>query len=497
MQERTISPHNLASSTSSWISRIHEAHHGNDRPAFHDSTGAVTGAQLIGKAVSAAEFLVSLDTPGGAAVPALVTTSADTIGLLLGGAAADRPLAPVGPRLAIDEVSCMVANTGSPILLAEPAFGDIAFEVQRRSGVRVVMVPTFELSLSPLPTETHNAAFVLHTAGTTGVPKPVAMTDSVMLGRALLLEELIGFGPTTTFATGSPIHHIGGVGNLLAALTAGGAAASTTRFSADWWSALSKVGVTHALLVPTMIEMLLGWDVLDSVPLSTLVYGAAPMRAQTVRRVIDLMPDVDLINLFGQTEGSPITCLNAEDHRRAGTRPQLLTSVGRAVPGLQLRIHTPDGSGTGEVLASAAHLVITAPDGWLHTGDLGEIDSEGYLRLRGRRHDKIVRGGENVYPLEVENVIGTHPKVKVVGVVGVPDDRLGETIAAFIVPSDVDDPPGAEELYAWSRPRMAGFKVPAYWHITNELPLSTAGKLLRYRLRDAHLAASETAGRAH
>ncbi len=452
---------------------------------------------MIGKAASAAEFLVGLNAPAGAAVPALVTTGADTIALLLGGASADRPLAPIGPRLATDEVSCMVVGTGSPILLAEPAFGDIASEVARRTDVRAVTVPTFDPSRSSLPTAVHDAAFVLHTAGTTGVPKRVAMTDSVMLGRALLLEELIGFGPTTTFATGSPIHHIGGVGNLLAALTAGGAAASTTRFSADWWSALSKVGVTHALLVPTMIEMLLGWGVLDSVPLSTLVYGAAPMRPQTVRRVIDLVPNVDLINLFGQTEGSPITCLNAEDHRRAVMRPELLESVGRAVPGLQLRIDARDGSGVGEVLASAAHLVINAPDGWLHTGDLGEIDSEGYLRLRGRRHDKIVRGGENVYPTEVENVISTHPKVKVVGVVGVPDDRLGETIAAFIVPSDVDDPPSADELYGWSRPRMAGFKVPAYWHVVSDLPLSSAGKLLRYRLRDAHLDASESSRRAH
>ncbi|GAB1814476.1 class I adenylate-forming enzyme family protein [Mycobacterium sp. MUNTM1] len=480
-------------SAPSWIARIHDAHVGNDRPVLYDSAGVISGRQLIGKAATAAEFLVTLGAPTGVAVPALVTTNADSIALLLGGASADRPLAPVGPRLTVDEIAGMAGSCGSPVLLTEHAFADTAREVAHRAGLRAITIPVFASSRNGLPAAVNQAAFVLHTAGTTGTSKQVPISDRVMLGRALILEDLIGFGPTTTFATGSPIHHIGGIGNLLAALTAGGAAAATARFSAEWWSRLSTVGVTHASLVPTMIEMLLSWGILDSVALTTLVYGAAPIRPQTVRRIIDLMPKANVISLFGQTEGSPITCLTAEDHRCATTRPELLKTVGRAVPGLRLRIDNAPDQSVGEVLAAAPHLAVTDSNGWLHTGDLGELDADGYLLLRGRYHDKIVRGGENVFPSEVENILSSHPQIKSIGVVGVPDERLGETIAAFVVPLDAADPPCTSGLHAWARTRMAGFKVPAFWYFVSELPLSSAGKLLRYRLRSAHL---EGAGNA-
>lgn len=244
----------------------------------------------------------------------------------------------------------------------------------------------------------------------------------------------------------------------------------TTRFTLDWWRGLRDMGATHCLLVPTMIEMLLTAGELDVVPLRTLIYGAAPMSPATLRRMLHTMPAVDLVSLFGQTEGSPITTLDPDDHRRAADgRPELLHTVGRAAPGLSLRIADPDGSGTGEVLAAAPHLSIHDDDGWLHTGDLGALDGEGYLRLSGRRNDMIVRGGENVYPLEVETVLVEHPGVGVAGVVGVPDQRLGETLAAFV------------------RTRLAGFKVPPYWYDVTELPLSGAGKLLRSNLLAHHL----------
>lgn len=472
--------------TTSWIEQIHAAHAGSRRPAFHDDTGVLNGADLIGTAVCAAEFLLDLNGPAGIGVPALATTNSRTMALLLGGAVTARPLAPVGPRMSAAELTELITQSESPVLLFETAFTGMATEVANRAGIRAVAIPHLRRSATAFPTVVNDVAFILHTAGTTGRPKPVGITDEVLHHRARLLTEVVGFGPDTTYATGSPIHHIGGVGNLLAALTAGGAAVSTTRFSTQWWSALRQLGVTHALLVPTMIEMLVTAGVMDEVGLRTLIYGAAPIRPTTLRRVIDLLPSTNLVNLFGQTEGSPITCLDAEDHRRALAQPDLLDSVGRAVPGLQLRIEPVDNSGAGEVLASAPHLSSVDRDGWLHTGDIGELDPNGYLRLRSRRHDMIVRGGENVYPVDIENVVGAHPKVKNVGVVGVRDDRLGETIAAFVVPEVTDDQPHPDELHAWSRARMAGFKVPTHWYIVAELPLSATGKLLRTRLRSWH-----------
>jgi acyl-CoA synthetase (AMP-forming)/AMP-acid ligase II len=127
-----------------------------------------------------------------------------------------------------------------------------------------------------------------------------------------------------------------------------------------------------------------------------------------------------------------------------------------------------------------------ADDGWLHTGDLGSLDADGYLYLSGRRHDMVVRGGENVYPVEVEQVLAGHPAVAGVGVVGVPDPRLGETLAAFILPHDPERPPPEDELRSFVRQRLAGFKVPAHWYVVAELPHNASGKLLRRELRARH-----------
>jgi acyl-CoA synthetase (AMP-forming)/AMP-acid ligase II len=351
-----------------------------------------------------------------------------------------------------------------------------------------VTVPLLPVSSATMPATCGQAAFYLHTSGTTGAPKRVPFTADVLAARTEVLSGLVGLGPDDRYATGSPLHHIGGLGNTLVAVSAGAAVLATSRFSADWWRGLRRLGATHCLLVPSMIEMLLADDLLDTVPLKTLIYGAAPITPETLQRVLQVLPDVALVNLFGQTEGSPITCLGPDDHRRAAAGENaLLSTVGRPVPGLRLRIDQPDVSGIGEVLATGAHLSVHARDGWLHTGDLGAVDSDGYLHLHGRRHDMVVRGGENVYPLEIENVLAAHPGIAAVGVVGVPDPRLGENLAAFIVPADMENPPAPEELRSFTRARLAGFKVPAYWYDIDALPLNSAGKVVRAALRSRHL----------
>lgn len=470
-----------------WLERIVALHAANDRPAVVDDAGPTTGRELVGKICCAAEFLTALNTVAGQPIPALLTTNGPALALLLGGAAADRPLAPLGPRLTAAELATVVRETGSNVLLTEPSFTRTAHDVTAATGVRTVEVPALSASSSPLPLAGGPAAFYLHTSGSTGTPKRVPFTSDVLQARTELLSGLVGLGPDDRYATGSPIHHIGGLGNVLVAVSVGAAVLSTTTFSIAWWRDLRRLAPTHCLLVPTMIEMLLADGLLDTIPLKTLVYGAAPITPDTLRRVLQVLPEVALVNLFGQTEGSPITCLGPDDHRRAASGDDaLLSTVGRAVAGLRLSIDQPDTSGVGEVLAVAPHLSIQASDGWLHTGDLGAVDADGYLRLRGRRHDMVVRGGENVYPLEIEHVLAAHPGVDAVGVVGVPDPRLGETLAAFVVPADMDAPPAGQELRAFVRARLAGFKVPTHWYVVQTLPLNGAGKLDRAALRTHH-----------
>ena len=468
-----------------WLDDVWALHAGSDDLAVLDESGPVTGSELTGRAMYAAEVLTALDVPVGGLVPALLTTNANALALLLGGAAADRPIAPLGPRLTPQELARLITACGARVIVSEDHWLDTAAAAAELAGAVVHPVPDPRSATGALPARRGAAAFHLHTSGTTGEPKRVPFPESVLAPRVAVSAEVIGLGPRHRYATGSPLHHIAGLGNVLTALSVGAPVIPTLRFSTAWWRSLRTAGATHCLLVPTMVEMLLADGALDAVPLDTLVYGAAPMSPETLRRVLATVPDTNLVSIFGQTEGSPIATLGPDDHRRAAAgRPDLLHTVGRAAPGLALHVDAPDATGTGEVLAAAPHLSIHAADGWLHTGDVGALDAEGYLTLSGRRNDMVVRGGENVYPLEVENVLVEHAGVTAAGVVGVPDQRLGETLAAFIVPAAA--PVAHGELAEFVRARLAGFKVPAHWYDVSELPLNSAGKLLRPSLLDMH-----------
>jgi acyl-CoA synthetase (AMP-forming)/AMP-acid ligase II len=324
---------------------------------------------------------------------------------------------------------------------------------------------------------------ILHTSGTTGSPKAVYYRHARLVRRVDVNARLQQFERGSVFATASPFHHIAGIGNIAVALGAGASVVSMPKFSVDNWRALADVGVTHALAVPTMVELLLREQALALPSLHVLQYGAAPIHPDTLRRAMAALPGVDFLNLYGQTEGSPITCLSPEDHRSAADgREWLLRSVGRAAPGVELRIEGADARGVGEVTARAEHLFMSSDDGWLRTGDIGRLDDDGYLYLIGRRGDKIIRGGENVYPVEVENVLAEHPGVAEVAVVGVPDQVLGELVMAFVVAEDPAQPPDPEELKAFARRSLAGYKVPYLWAFVTELPRNATGKLLRRQL---------------
>jgi acyl-CoA synthetase (AMP-forming)/AMP-acid ligase II len=167
-----------------------------------------------------------------------------------------------------------------------------------------------------------------------------------------------------------------------------------------------------------------------------LADGSSPIRPATAARLLAEHPSIGLLQGYSQTEGGPITALTPDDHRGAARRPELLGSVGRAVRDPEVIIRRPDGDGIGEVWARGGHLAAPAPDGWLQTGDLGRLGTDGYLYLSGRKGDMIIRGGENVYPEEVENRIASHSGIQEAAVVGAPHEVLGEEVVAFIVPAD-------------------------------------------------------------
>ncbi|MCP3734292.1 long-chain-fatty-acid--CoA ligase [Sphingomonas sp. RP10(2022)] len=348
----------------------------------------------------------------------------------------------------------------------------------------------------------------LYTSGTTGRPKGVMLTHGAILG-ALELAEASGeawrrWTPDLTALVAMPVFHVSGSGWALGAFHGGGRSVVLREFSiAGIERAIAGDGVTHAMIVPTALQMLVdSWEQGDVRPgsLRQIVYGASPMPPVLLKRCLKLI-GCDFVQYYGMTEtcGS-FVALPPEDHvRPVGNR---LASTGRVMSGNAIRIVDLQGaevppSVVGEVcvrtpgvmagywnMPEATRETIDA-DGWLRTGDAGYLDADGYLFLCDRIKDMIISGGENIYPIEVEQAIATHPAVDAVAVIGIPDDRWGETVKAFVVLK-----PGAavnaEELVAHARTTIAGYKVPRSVDFVATLPRNASGKILKRELRAAH-----------
>ncbi len=444
-----------------------------------------TRGQLRTMVAGALELFDELAVPAHALVPALLTTRPASVAALIAGALSDRPLAPLAPRMTRSELIGCVGDIPGQVMLAEPESADLAGEVASATGKRVVLVDSDLAGTAPLVprSDPRAIALVMHTSGTTGRPKRVAAAEFALGRRSDVNGYLIGIRPGDRVVTTSLFHHVGGLGNIAVALGNGAAAVLFPRFSVAAWRMLENVAPTQAVTIPSVFEMLLAEDALHSSTIRRLAYGGAPIHPQTMRRVQEVMPEVEFVNLFGQTEGSPVATLGPAAHRAAVSgQEHLLESVGRPAPETELVIYDPDEDGVGEVWARAPHSFLVDDQGWQHTGDIGRI-VDGYLYLVGRRGDKIIRGGENVYPLEVEQVLALHPGVRDVVVVGIPDQRLGETIKAFVVPTGAT--PDPEALRGFARERLAGFKVPVEWEFLTEMPRNANGKILRRQLAAA------------
>jgi acyl-CoA synthetase (AMP-forming)/AMP-acid ligase II len=443
---------------------------------------AISYAELTRLAEAAADWLDQLGVQEGAPVPALLDTSPAAVALIIAGSCTGRPVAPLGPRLTPRELAGCVTGLGAKALVAEPAYAAQGSAAADRAGCGFVVLPELAPGGRTLVPETRAdaTAAILHTSGTTGAPKQVPIRQDRLARRVAVSSALMSVGPGSVYASGSPFYHIAGLGNIAVMIAVGAAVLPFPRFSVEAWQDLGRHGVTHAFLVPTMIERLLDAGALTLPGLRLLQYGAAPIRPATLSRAVSGLPGTAFINMFGQTEGSPIACLVQEDHERAlAGRPDLLASVGRAAPGIELRLAAPGADGVGEILARGDHLFKLAEDGWLHTSDLATMDDEGYVYLVGRLGDRIKRGGENVHPVEVEDVLREHPAVREVAVVGVPDAELGQAVRAFVVLAPEAPSPSPEELRAFARRELAGFKVPTSWRFVPELPRNASGKILR------------------
>ena len=342
-----------------------------------------------------------------------------------------------------------------------------------------------------------------YTGGTTGKPKAVVLTTRSELAEVanFLVDLLPNLRPDSVMLHAAPITHGSGA-FFLPHLVKGAPNVIVSKFSpAAFLEAAQKYRATSTFMVPTMIAMLLENPAAATADLALerLCYGGAPIATSVLQRGIDILGPV-FAQLYGQAEAPlAITCLQPWEHT-----PERLTSAGKPYTFVEVQVRSADGTvlgpgEVGEVLTRGAHTMsrywrrpdATAatiePDGWLHTGDIGRWDEDGYLHLLDRRHDVIISGGFNVYPREVEDALLTHPAVVEAAVVGLPDDKWGERVAAAVVTRSTADP---DEILEFCADRLAGFKRPRSLEIWPNIPTSPVGKSLRREVRDRMVAAA-------
>jgi acyl-CoA synthetase (AMP-forming)/AMP-acid ligase II len=348
-------------------------------------------------------------------------------------------------------------------------------------------------------------ALQLYTSGTTGLPKGVVLTHANTTTALYQLASCGASRPGDRLLAVAPLCHVGGLFGALYNLAGGGSVYVMEDFvPAEVVRVLDEEGIGFTFMAPAMIQALLVLvpDVADRKyeSLGSICYGAAPITVETLTRSMEVF-GCEFAQGFGQTEaGGAATFLTAGDHRRAlaGDRPELLLSTGRAVLATQIKIVDESGATlgpneAGEILVKGPQVMqgfwrnpVTTEqaftDGWLHSGDVGYLDHEGYLYIKDRLKDMIVSGGENVYPAEVEQALYTHPAVAEAAVIGIPDDRWGEAVHAVVVLRP-DAEVTSEEVIAHTKSSLAGYKVPQSVEFVEELPKNAAMKVLKRELR--------------
>lgn len=367
-----------------------------------------------------------------------------------------------------------------------------------------------------LPITPQDLVYIMYTSGTTGLPKGVMISHANLI--AVLDQAMTATSarrsPGERALIVTPLYHAAGAVRIFTAGINGTTCVLMDQFDPETLiDALRKYRVNTINMVPAIIQMLL-----DKVPgiedmrfddLRVIYYGAAPISAPLLQRTTQVFK-CDLIQGYGLTEATGgLTYLNEYDHAKAlEGAAHLLESAGKAAVGCKLKIcdstgrELPHGE-VGEIVAKGPNVMqgywndpaatksVLSEDGWLRTGDAGMVDAEGYLYLKDRVKDMIVSGGENIYPVEVENALAEHPEIADAAVIGVPDEKYGETVMAICVLR-----PGAtlnaEDVIAHCRKHIGGYKVPRKVAFLDELPRNPSGKVLKRELRKPYW---ESAGR--
>ncbi|MCY1485511.1 Long-chain-fatty-acid--CoA ligase [compost metagenome] len=425
-------------------------------------------------------------------------------------------------RWSIAELSDSVDDCSAALLVADDSFMETAVTVRERcpSIQAVVSIGVPEAAphgvrhhaqllrdSTPLPDSSTTAqapAFLNYTGGTTRKGKGVVHSHGGFASSmAILLWE--GYVVKGSTCLTVPLFHIAGISVLMSALMAGNSLSILPRFEPEQLlRTIQKHRIHQVFMVPTMLRMMLENPTFASHDLSSLGlvrYGGSPIDDALIRKLRSMLPHVELMQLYGQTEGIPISMLSHADHDDRAVATGRTQSAGLPVMGVDLAIRGPAGetlpaNAVGEISLRGPHLMLeywhdpeqtrtALRDGWLYTGDAGYLCEHGYLHIVDRIKDMIVSGGENIYSAEVENALNSHPAVLQSAVVGLPDERWGEIVHAEVVFK-----PGCTsttgELDDHCRALIAGYKIPKSITFASELPLTSVGKLDKVSIREKY-----------
>ena len=481
-----------------------------DAPAIHDGGVATTYAEFYDRVLRAGQALRALGVERGDRVAVLMLNSPRYLELYFATAAIGAAVVPINIRWGADEINFSLRDSGTKVLALDDRFASLKpdplplllYTGEKECPDGMVSYEAVVAAAKPVVEADPDEDEILglfYTSGTTGGPKGVMLTHRNIFQHAMLMAMELAITHKTVYLNAAPMFHLANGALMFVVTIMGGAHCFQPAFEPEGFLALlEKHRVNVGLLVPTMLNLVINHPAIDKYDTSSLrlfLYGASPMPVELLRRLIKKLGPI-FCQAYGMTEASPVmTLLRQEDH---DFETNQVTSAGRPMLGVELKVvdlmdREVNTGEPGEIIARGPTVMkgywnrpqVNAEvlrGGWLHTGDIGAFDANGFVYILDRKKDMIKTGGENVYSPEVESALCAHPDILEAAVFGVPDAKWGEAIKAAVVVCQ-GKTLAEQDVIDWCRERLTHFKCPSSVDFLATLPKGGTGKVQKNVLR--------------